>query len=339
MNIVWAHPEWLHGLWGIPVLIAVWVIHDLWSQGARKQLGTPELQADWLSRRSSWRIFARNLFGILALTSGVIALANPQKDGEEIEVEKKGLDIVFAIDMSRSMLARDVSPSRLEQAKQFVKNIVEESSGDRIGFMAFSSDAYKQLPLTLDHSAAQLILNNMNPDHLPSSGSNFESVLLMAPKMFDSRVTQDKALVIISDGEDHSDSWRDALEYAVDSGIYVFTAGVGTEEGSPIPSTNGSDYHRDNDGEVVITKRNDNVMKEIADEGRGTFFDANRGSESDRLLEELKQLKLAEFGLSPMSDMEDQFQIPLAIGMLFLLLRMLLTERSSNTLERWMRNT
>lgn len=339
MSIVWAHPEWLHGLWGIPILIAIWVIHDLWSRKARKQLGTLELQSDWVKSRSSWRIFLRNLFGILALTSGIIALANPQKDGEEIEVEKKGLDILFAIDMSRSMLAEDVTPSRLDQAKQFVRNIVEKSSGDRIGFMAFSSDAYKQLPLTLDHSAAQLILNNLSPEHLPSSGSNFESVLLMAPKMFDNRVTQDKALVIISDGEDHSDNWKGALEFAVDSGVYVFTAGVGTETGAPIPGRNGTDYHRDQGGEVVITKRNDAVMKSIADEGRGAFFDANRSSESERLLEQLKQLKLAEFGISPLSDMEDQFQIPLAIGMLFLLLRMLLSERSSNTLERWMQST
>lgn len=338
MNIVWAHSEWLNALWALPVLIAIWVVHDMWSRNARKHLGDAGFQADWIHRRSSWRIFLRNLFALLALASGIIALANPQKEGADIEVEKKGLDIVFAIDMSRSMLAEDIRPSRLEQAKQFVKNIVEKSSGDRIGFMAFSSEAYKQLPLTLDHSAAQLILNNLSPNHLPSSGSDFENVLLMAPKMFDERVTQDKALVIISDGEDHSEGWKDAMEAAVDSGIFVFTAGVGTETGGPIPGTDGQDYHTDSQGEVVITRRDDEVMRQMADAGNGVFFNANRASESERLLEELKKLKLAEFGISPLSDMEDQFQIPLAIGMLFLLLRLLLSERSSNTLERWMRS-
>ncbi len=336
MNLIWAHSEWLIALYLLPIFIGIWVIHDLWASRARARLGQGELQKTWLYRRSAWRKFARNALALLAFFFGIVAIANPQKEGEEIEVEKKGLDIVFALDMSRSMLAQDVAPSRLLQAKQFIGQVIDLSAGDRIGIMAFSSGAYKQLPLTSDHSAAKMMLNNMSPNNLPSSGSNFASALDLAPQVFDENVLQDKALIIISDGENHSPGWEEAVRNAVDSGIYVFTAAVGTTHGSPIPTKSGEGFHTDQEGEVVITKRDDSVLRSIAETGNGEFYDANFTQEAEALIEELRKLKVAEFGVSQTRDMEDLFQLPLGIAILSLTIRALFTERSSNTLEKWL---
>ncbi|NVK28081.1 MAG: VWA domain-containing protein [Flavobacteriia bacterium] len=337
MSIVWANPEWLKALIAIPVLIAVWVIHASWSARARKKLGTEDIQSDWIIRRSPWRTVVRNVAALLALTFGIIAMANPQEEGEEVEVEKKGLDIVFAIDLSKSMLAEDIAPSRLEQAKQFARKVIDLSTSDRIGIAGFSGAAYKQLPITTDHGSAKFILNSLEPNLIPSSGSDFAAAIRMGTSMFDKDVLQDKVLIVISDGEDHPDEWKEAVEAAMDSGLHIFTVGIGTSRGGPIPTGRDGKFHRDQNGEVVVTKREDAVLREIAEEGMGMYFDGNSSREASKLIDKINTLQLAAFGVTPMSEMEDQFQIPLGVAILFLIIRLSLSERSSQTLSKWLK--
>lgn len=336
MNIVWANPEWLWGLWSIPVFIVVWILHEVWSSSARSKLGKGERNTDWFKRRSGWRQSLRNALAVLALVCGMIALANPQKKGEEIEVEQRGLDIVLAIDMSRSMLAEDVAPSRLDQAKQFSRKLIEETANDRIGVIAFSERAYPQLPITPDHAAARMIVNNLSTQNVPSAGSDVSSALILGTKTFDMTTPQDKALIIISDGEDHPAQWEEQVQNTVDSGLTIFTVGIGTSNGAPIPVSTSDRFHKDANGEVVITRREDGSLREIAQRGNGSYYNGNNTDEASALIEEIRKLQLAEFGMSSFSDMEDQFQFPLGLGLLFLTFRSMLSERSSEWFKRWM---
>lgn len=336
MSMIWAHSEWLNALWAIPAFIVLWVAHSLWSRSARQKLGPAQLQNDWIVRSSKWRIHLRNALAIGAVAAGIIAVANPQKKGEEIEIEKTGLDVVFAIDMSKSMLAKDIAPSRLEQAKQFARRVIDESANNRIGIVAFSNGAYKQLPITSDQAAAKMILNSMNPSNIPGSGSDFSTAIATGISMFDNNVRQDRALVIISDGEDHPREWQNAANYAVDSGLYIYTVGVGTSAGGPIPIAGTDKFHKDRNGEVVITKRETGVLREIASNAGGQYYDGNYTDNAEVLIKDLEKLKLAEFGISQINDMEDQFQLPLSIAILLLLIRSLLSERSTNIYARWM---
>lgn len=337
MTVVFAHPEWLKALWILPILGGIWLYHELWIQRSIQKLGTTQLVADLLIRRSVWRRIARNIAAIFAITCAVIALANPQKQLGEIEVETSGIDIIFAVDMSRSMLTQDIQPSRLDAAKLIVSNTIEKSVGDRYGIIAFSSSAYPQLPITTDFAAAEMTLSNMNPDFLPSSGSDVSSAIELALSKFDKRLSQDKALIILSDGEDHEGDWEPLIQNALDSGIFVFTVGLGTTDGGPIPERRKGEFHKDENGEVVISKRDASTLMAIADKGQGKYFDGNRLNVSEDIIEELNTLQKAQMGMKKQADMEDQFQFPLALGLLFLGIRSFLGERSSDTLKKWLK--
>lgn len=334
MMTIYAHPEWFSALWGVAALLLVVIGHAIWKRNAIRRFGDAPLWKKVAERPSAWRMWVKNAAALAALSAIVIALANPQEGGVEEEVERTGLDIVFAVDLSRSMLCEDIAPSRLKQAEQIIRKTINKSAGDRIGILAFAGGAYTQLPITTDHGAAELTLNNLNPDFLPSTGSEVRTALELAVKMFDTKTPQDRALVILTDGEDHGGEWAESVQSAVDSGLTVYTIGIGTETGGPIPAGRG-DYHRDVTGDVVITRRETSVLRELAERGDGQYFDGNTSSAADDLTEALKQLERVSMGMTVMSDMEDQFQYPLAIALAFLLVYVVLTERSSQTLSRW----
>lgn len=338
MMIIWAHPEWLNALWAIPVLGLVWLLHEMWRGSVLRKFGHPELRRNMIRLSSGWRRVLREALALAALGAVILALANPQEEKKEIEVERRGLDMVFAIDLSRSMLTEDVAPSRLELSKQIIRNIINRSAGDRVGILAFSGGAYVQMPVSPDVAAAELTLSNLDPKYIPSAGSDVRSALDVGLKMFQYDAPQDKALIIISDGEDHEGEWRDRISNAVDSGIFVFTIGVGTAAGAPIPGRYPGEYHKDSRGEVVISKRDETTLREMAREGRGRYFDGNRLDVAKELMEDMRQLQRAEFGMTRMADMEDRFQLPLGLGLLFLFIRTLLSERSSDALKKWLKN-
>lgn len=338
MTFSWEHPDWLWGLLSIPLFTLVWVLHELWIKRALNRLGEAHLRHEMMSHRSVWRRVARNISALIALAATIIAIANPQKPLGEVEVETVGMDIIFAVDMSRSMLTQDIRPSRLEVAKEIVRNTIGKSAGDRFGIIAFSSEAYPQLPITTDHGAAEMTLNNMSPDYLPSSGSDVRSAIRLGIHKFDTRLPQDRALIILSDGEDHEGDWEPIVQNAVDSGIFVYTVGLGTETGGPIPSTRRGEYHHDNNGEVVISKRNSTVLRQIAHEGRGEYFDGDKLDVADHISEALETLQRTQLGVGKKVDMEDLFQFPLGVAILFLLARTVLSERSSDTLKKWLKS-
>ena len=210
-------------------------------------------------------------------------------------VKRQGVDIVFAVDVSKSMLAEDIAPNRLEKAKRLVSEIINQLASDRIGIIAYAGQAYPQLPITTDYGAAKMFLQSMNTDMLSSQGTAIDAAIELAATYYDDEEQTNRVLFIVSDGEDHSEGRAiDAVEMAVDEGITVYTIGVGKTKGGPIPlKKNGvvESLKKDKYGEVVITKLNEEILEEIADDGNGTYINGSNTEDAvDFIKEELDKM-------------------------------------------------
>ena len=249
--------------------------------------------------------------------------------GTKMETFKRfGVDIVFAVDVSRSMLAEDIVPNRLEKSKQLVNQIINTLNGDRIGIVAYAGKAFPQLPITTDYSSGKMFLQSMNTDMISSQGTAIDEAIQLATNYYDDESKIERILIIISDGEDHNDVSVDMAKIASEKGIIIYTIGVGKEKGAPIPiKKNGiiQSYKKDNKGEVVITKLNRQVLVDIANQTGGEFID---GTETkfvvNRIGEILKETEKKEFESKKFSEYKDQFQWFLAIGLLLLFIEIFL---------------
>jgi Ca-activated chloride channel family protein len=267
-----------------------------------------------------------------------LALVNP-KIGTKLEtVRSQGVDIVFAIDVSKSMLAEDIAPNRLEKSKQLVTQIVNNLASDRIGIIAYAGSAFPQLPITTDYASAKMFLQNINTDMLSSQGTAIHEAIELAKTYYNDEEQTNRILIIISDGEDHENEATDAAEEAAEQGIRIFTIGVGDPKGGPIPiKRNGIvlNYKKDNEGETVITKLNEEVLRDIAAKANGNYINGtNTGEVVTTIKEILEKTDKAEFETKQIADFKDQFQWFLALGILFLLIDVFLLERRTAWLKR-----
>ena len=252
----------------------------------------------------------------------IIALINP-KIGTKIETfQRLGVDIVFAIDVSKSMLAEDISPSRMDKSKQLVGQVINNLGGDRIGIVAYAGKAFPQLPLTTDYSSAKMFLQNMNTDMLSSQGTAIDEAIRLSSTYFDQDESTERILFIVSDGEDHNDLSYDMADLAAKNNITIYSIGVGTEKGSPIPiKKNGivMSYKKDINGDVVITKLNKNYLENISDKTGGKFIE---GSITKDVVQEVIQIlentEKKEFDTQKFSEFEDQFQWFIFLGFVFI---------------------
>ena len=249
------------------------------------------------------------------------------------------MDIVFAVDVSKSMLAEDIAPNRLEKAKRLVSEIINQLASDRIGIIAYAGQAFPQLPITTDYGAAKMFLQSMNTDMLTSQGTAINEAIELATTFYDDEEQTNRVLFIISDGEDHSeDSTMSAVEEAVDEGITIYTIGVGSEKGSVIPiKRNGvmESLKKDAQGLVVITKLNEEVLTEISNEGNGAYIDgSNTDAAVEFIKEELLQMDKKEFEAKQFAEYKDQFQWFLGAGLLFLFLEIFILDRKTKWLKK-----
>ena len=274
----------------------------------------------------------------MAVVCFCIALVNP-KVGTKLEtVTREGVDIVFAIDVSKSMLAEDVAPSRLEKAQQLTAQIINNLVSDRVGIIAYAGKAVPQLPITTDYAAAKMFLQNMNTDMLSSQGTAIDEAIQLSRTYFNDAEQTNRVLVIISDGEDHNDLNLDVAKAAAKEGIKIFTIGVGSEKGGPIPlKRNGvvMRYKKNQKGETVITKLNPNTLTAIAEEANGLFIQSqNTKQVTEKIAEILNKLEKKEFEAKEFSEFKDQFQWFLGLGLFFLILDVLFLERKTAWLKR-----
>jgi Ca-activated chloride channel family protein len=237
------------------------------------------------------------------------------------------------------MLAEDIAPNRIEKSKRLVSEIINQLASDRIGIIAYAGQAFPQLPITTDYGAAKMFLQSMNTDMLSSQGTAINEAIELASTYFDDEEQTNRVLFIVSDGEDHSEgSTLDAVELAVEEGIRIFTIGVGKSKGSPIPiKRNGivESLKKDSQGEVVITKLNEQILQEIADEGNGEYINGSNTEDAVEFIkEELNQMDKKEFEAKQFAEYKDQFQWFLGIGLLFLFLEVFLLDRKTKWLKR-----
>ncbi|TFG75203.1 MAG: VWA domain-containing protein [Flavobacteriales bacterium] len=323
----------------LPVLVVLFVLLQIWKKRTQKQLADLSLLKRLTPDRSMFKGTLKLLFFMLGLAFLTLGLVNP-KMGTKLEtVKREGVDIVFAVDVSKSMLAEDIAPNRLEKAKRLVSEIINQLASDRIGIIAYAGQAYPQLPITTDYGAAKMFLQSMNTDMLTSQGTAISDAIELATTYYDDEDQTNRVLFIISDGEDHSEeSINDAVELAAENGIRIFTIGVGMTKGSPIPiKLNGivESLKKDAQGEVVITKLNEEILMQIANEGNGEYINGSNTEEAvEYIKEQLLQMDKKEFEAKQFAEYKDQFQWFLGAGLLFLLLDIFVLDKKTKWLRR-----
>ena len=313
----------------IPLLVMLLFIGDrIWKSNIQDNFLSKNALMRLSPNISSFKPYLRIFTILFCLIFLVLAMINPQM-GTKMETFKRfGVDIVFAVDVSRSMLAEDIVPNRLEKSKQLVNQIINTLNGDRIGIVAYAGKAFPQLPITTDYSSGKMFLQSMNTDMISSQGTAIDEAIQLATNYYDDESKIERILIIISDGEDHNDVSVDMAKIASEKGIIIYTIGVGKEKGAPIPiKKNGiiQSYKKDNKGEVVITKLNRQVLVDIANQTGGEFID---GTETkfvvNRIGEILKETEKKEFESKKFSEYKDQFQWFLARGLLLLFIEIFL---------------
>ncbi len=264
----------------------------------------------------------------------IIALAGPQTSGRVEEVKAEGIDLVVAIDVSNSMACEDLRPSRMEVARRTVDRLVDRMQGDRLGMVVFAGEAYVQLPITTDRSAAKLFLNNVGMHSVSTQGTAIGAAIDMALRSFDIESATGKAIIVITDGENHEDDALGAARRAASEGVVIHTVGMGTPQGGPIPLRRNdkvSGFRKDRQGNTVVTRLDEEMLRRIAGEGNGTYVRANEaGTAITQLVEEIKGMDRSTFeGTYRFTAHEDRFQWPLGLGLLLILLSLALPERLS----------
>ncbi|MCL6274107.1 VWA domain-containing protein [Muricauda sp. 2012CJ35-5] len=323
----------------IPVMVVAFFFLQVWKRKTQKQFAEASLLRKLAPNRSSFKSALKLIFLLLGLSFLILGLVNP-KIGTKLEtVKREGVDIVFAVDVSKSMLAEDIAPNRLEKSKRLVSEIINQLASDRIGIIAYAGQAYPQLPITTDYSAAKMFLQSMNTNMLSSQGTAINAAIDLASTYYNDAEQTNRVLFIVSDGEDHSESSTiEAVDKAIQNGIRIYTIGVGKPKGAPIPlKRNGivEGLKKDNQGEVVITKLNEAVLAEIAEEGNGQYIDgSNTENAVEYIKEQLNQMDKKEFEAKQFAEYKDQFQWFLGIGLFFLFLDIFLLDRKTRWLKK-----
>lgn len=322
----------------VPIIILIFLALQVWKKRKQHKFADKSLLVKLSPDKSSFKSILKLVMFLLAITCLIIALVNP-KIGTKLEtVKREGVDIVFAIDVSKSMLAEDIAPDRLEKAKRLVSQIIDNLVSDRVGIIAYAGQAVPQLPITTDYAAAKMFLQSINTDMLSSQGTAIHEAIHLAKTYYDDQDQTNRVLFIVSDGEDHAQGAVSAVEEAVQDGIKVYTIGVGTAKGGVIPiKKNGvvTSYKKDQNGNTVITKLDENTLKAIAETGEGKYIDGtNTKHVVDTVKDSLANMQKKEFESKQFADFKDQFQWFLGAAILFLLLDIFLLEKKTTWIAK-----
>ena len=329
---------WFWVLAVIPVIILFFLVLQIWKRHAQKKFANKKLLKRLSPNQSLFKSILKLTVICLAIAFLSIALVNP-KIGTKLEtVKREGVDIVFAVDVSKSMLAEDIAPNRLEKAKQLVTQIINNLASDRVGIIAYAGKAFPQLPITTDYASAKMFLQNMNTDMLSSQGTAINEAIELAKTYYDDDEQTNRVLIIISDGEDHSEDAAKVAEEASEEGIRIFTIGVGDAKGGPIPiKRNGIvlNYKKDSNGETVITRLDEETLKTIANEANGAYLNGKNTNEVvENIRDILNKMDKKEFEAKQFADFKDQFQWFLAFAIAFLFLDIFLLDRKTAWLKK-----
>ena len=331
-------PIYFYVLFAIPALVVLFLGILVWRKQVQSKFAEDTLLKKLSPNRSVFKGILKVLVLSLALACLSFALVNP-KIGTKIEtVKREGVDVVFALDVSKSMLAEDIAPNRLEKSKQLITQIINSLAGDRIGIIGYAGSAFPQVPITTDFSSAKLFLSSMDTDMVSSQGTAITEAISMAQTFYNDEEQTNRVLFIISDGEDHEGNVSQIAEEASTLGIKIYTIGVGSLQGAPIPiKRNGilQYYKRDENNDQVITQLNKETLQDIAAKADGEYID---GSNTKEVVETvtaiLNGMDKKEFESKQFTDFKDQFQWFLGGALFLLILDVLLLERKTAWLQK-----
>lgn len=332
------NPQYLYLLLVIPLLVCLFLFQLYWKRKTKNEFGDLELVQRLSPEASSFKPLLKFITLSLALVLIIIALVNP-KIGTKMEtVKRQGIDIVFALDISKSMLAEDIAPNRLEKSKQLISSIISTLGNDRVGIVGYAGSAYPVLPMTTDYSIAKMYLQNMNTNMVSSQGTALNDAIRLSETYFDA-VDTSKLIILVSDGEDHGADSQAGSELAKEKGIKIITMGVGTENGGPIPIKNDSgslsEYKKDKNGEVVITKLNTEILEDIAKSTNGGYIAGNNTKEAlDRLKNAMDNIEKTEFETEQIAEYQTQYQWFLVLAFMLILADVFFFEKKTAWVQK-----
>ncbi|MEO1513628.1 MAG: VWA domain-containing protein [Bacteroidota bacterium] len=326
------YSEHLYALLAIPVLVVFFVLMRYARKRALAAFGDHSLVQQLMPQMSRYKHGLKFVLLMLAVALLAIGWANPQWGSKKEKVKRKSVDIFIALDISRSMMVEDIRPNRLERAKLFAQKLVKTLKGDRIGLIIFAGNAYLQMPLTTDYAAAQLFIKSANPRMAPSQGTAIVDAIELAERSFEEDNKQHKAMILITDGENHDDEALTRAEEAYNNGLLIFSVGVGTSKGDFIPMRIGGrqDFKRDNSGNPIISRLNEEMLGELSEAGGGAYHNL---LEEDKILPSLRKgiekIEKREFEQRVFTEFESYFQYFIAAALLLILLEFGISYRKS----------
>jgi Ca-activated chloride channel homolog len=320
----------------IPALVGLFILAHQWKQAALARFAqlalmkrlTPEklLQQQVLK----WALFLCFVF------FAVIALTQPRFGVKTEVVERKGVDVIVALDISKSMLAEDIAPSRIERAKFEIGRLIDLLKGDRIGIVVFAGESFVQCPLTLDYGAAKMFVSVLSTDWVQSQGTDIAGAINQSVEAFRAQKSKSRVLIVLSDGEENEGDAVIAAQKAAQLGIKIYTVGLGSESGVPIPVNKGKgnvSYKKDENGDLVMTRLNSMMLEKIATEGNGKYFHAGTSLDMPAIYGEIAKMEKNQLGTDRMNIFEEQYQVFLAIALFFLLLEFFVPELIKSELQ------
>lgn len=329
--------EYLYLLLVVPVLIIIYLIALNRKRNALKKYGNPDVIEQLMPDRSNSRPNLKFIFFLIALIAIIFALARPQFGSKLQEVKRKGVELIIALDVSNSMLAEDIQPNRLERAKQAISRLVDRLRNDKMGLVVFAGEAYIQLPITTDYASAKLFLSTISTNIVPTQGTAIGAAIDLAAKSFSPESDVNKAIIVITDGENHEDDAVEAAKRVAEKGIVVHTLGMGLPQGAPIPVNPGAtsrNYRKDREGNVVISKLDEVMLQKIAVAGEGIYIRAtNTKIGLNNLFDEINKMQKKEFEAKVYSDFDEQYQYMVGFALLLLLLEFWILERKNRFLK------
>ncbi|HUS86263.1 MAG TPA: VWA domain-containing protein [Bacteroidales bacterium] len=329
--------KYLYFLLILPVLVILWVINSSIRRKKLHRAGDFRLISGLMPEVSFWRNNLKYFILVISYIFIVLMISRPQFGSRIEEVKRQGVEIIIALDVSNSMLAEDIQPNRLERAKQSISRLVDRLENDKIGLIVFAGDAYTQIPVTTDYVSAKMFLSSIDPSIVPKQGTAIGAAIDLGMNSFSPQLGESKALIIITDGENHEDNPLESAKKAAEKGVIIHTIGIGSQSGVPIPvlESGRRDYLKDNEGNTVITRLDENILRDIAFATGGKYVRAsNTNIGLNTIFDDISSMKQQELESTLYSEYDDQFQLIAAIILILLVAEFLIMERRNRRLRK-----
>ena len=326
-------PKYLYLLVVVVVLAMIWLFMRRLQKKRLKKFGDPQLVRELMPDVSRWRPVVKFWLLEAVLVLIIIMLARPQLAGRISKQQREGIEMVIALDVSNSMLARDVKPDRLSRAKMMVEDLINKFTNDKIALIVFAGDAFVQMPITSDYVSAKMFLNEITPGMIRNQGPDIANAIEVASQSFTQQEGIGKAIIVITDGEDHEGGAEEAAKAAFDSGCNIFILGIGSTKGEPIPNPDTGGFMVDDTGTKVVSRLNEQMCSDIAKAGGGAYIHVTNNSNAQKSLEDAL-VKLEKGEINVYTDYDEQFQAVGLIALLLLIIEIVLLERKNQRLSK-----